>query len=110
MKENFGQFVRRKRNELGLTQTQLAVQIDMDAAKLSKIENGIFTINEERLVQLAQIFDVPEVELKDFYYADEIAKRIYKSGCSSDVLTLAEDILVVYKSKDLKQGELKFDK
>jgi len=49
MKESFGHFLRKKRKDLGMNQTQLAVKLDMDAAKLSKIENGKMIIDEHGL-------------------------------------------------------------
>jgi transcriptional regulator with XRE-family HTH domain len=41
MKESFGSLIKKLRIEKGLTLTQLAAQLDLDSANLSKIENGL---------------------------------------------------------------------
>ena len=48
MKETFGGYIRRHRNENGLTLTQLAAKLYLDSANLSKIENGKREFNEKR--------------------------------------------------------------
>ena len=39
MKETFGEYIRLLRTENGMTLTQLAAQLNMDSANLSKIES-----------------------------------------------------------------------
>jgi len=108
MKESFGHFLRKKRKELGLNQTQLAVKIDMDAAKLSKIENGKLIIDEPRLVLLSKAIKTDLEILKTLYYGDCVARTLYHNKCSSDTLNVAEEILEYYKSNSAKQGNLIF--
>lgn len=40
MKATFGEYIKKLRTDNGLTLTQLAFQLDLDSANLSKIENG----------------------------------------------------------------------
>ena len=110
MKESFGHFIRKKRKELGWNQTQLAFQLNIDAAKLSKIENGIFSLREDRLQEISKMFEMNYDEIKELFFADEIAKTIYKNECTAKTLKLADEILTYYKSVNAKQGQIKFEK
>lgn len=110
MTESFGHFIRKKRKELGWNQTQLAFQLNIDAAKLSKIENGIFSLQEDRLQEISKMFEMNYDEVKDMFFADEIAKTIYKNQCTVDTLKLADEILTYYISTNAKQGQIEFKK
>jgi len=49
MKTSFGEYIRKLRTENGMTLTQLAAQLELDSANLSKIENGKREFDEKRL-------------------------------------------------------------
>lgn len=102
MTESFGHFIRRKRKELGFNQTQLAVKLDMDAAKLSKIENSKLTIDDTRLPLVADALKIDINELKTIYFGDCIAQTLYKNKCNEETLTVAEEIFDYYKSTNAK--------
>ena len=53
MKATFGEYIKQLRTDNGLTLTQLAFQLDLDSANLSKIENGKREFDEKRLEKLA---------------------------------------------------------
>lgn len=98
MKETFGEYIRTLRSENNLTLTQLAAQLDMDSANLSKVENGKRDFDEKRLEKLAGSLGLNLNKLKAEFYSDLIAKKIYQNNCSNDTLILAEQ-----KVKYLKQ-------
>ncbi len=108
MKESFGHFIRRQRKDLGMNQTQLAFKIDMDAAKLSKIENGKTIIDKPRLKLLSDAIKIDLKTLKTLYYGDCVARTLYKNKCSNETLTVAEEILEYYKTNNAKQGNFIF--
>lgn len=110
MKENIGHFIKRKRQELGLTQTELAYKLKMDAAKLSKIENCRLNLDEKRIKLLSDVFNIKEDEVKKLYYADRIAHTMYSNNCSKDTLQVAEEMLEYYKQTGTKQGKIDFNK
>lgn len=110
MTESFGHFIRKKRKELGWNQTQLAFQLNIDAAKLSKIENGIFSLQEDRLQIISKAFEMNYNEIKDMFFADEIAKTIYKNQCTVNTLRLADEILNYYNNSNAEQGKIEFEK
>lgn len=108
MKESFGHFIRKNRKDLGLNQTQLAVKLEMDAAKLSKIENGKMTLDEARLDLVAKSLKIDIKTIKTRYYGDCIARTLYDNKCNDETLVVAEEILEYYKTKNAKQGNLIF--
>ncbi len=108
MKESFGHFLRKKRKDFGMNQTQLAFKLEMDAAKLSKIENGKMTIDEARLLLLSKALDIELDFLKTRYYGDCIARTLYENRCNDETLIVAEEILEYYKTNNAKQGNLTF--
>ena len=76
MTTSFGKYIRKLRIEKGLTLTQLAAQINLDSANLSKIENGKRTFNENRLEKLSLALNVDLKTIKYEFYSDYIAQKI----------------------------------
>ncbi|WP_432411906.1 helix-turn-helix domain-containing protein [Rasiella sp. SM2506] len=91
MKETFGEYIRFLRKDNELTLTQLAAQLDLDSANLSKIENGKRDFDEKRLPKLAKIFKLSLKELKNEYVTDQIGKYIYETNCTKQLLKVAEE-------------------
>ena len=106
MKETFGEYIRKLRNEKDLTLTQLAAQLGIDSANLSKIETGKREFDERRLAKLAKVFKLEINGVKEEYYSEKIARKIYESNCSENTLVLAEQKVKYMKQKNLKQTEL----
>ena len=99
MKETFGEYIRRLRNENGLTLTQLAAKLDLDSANLSKIENGKREFDEKRLLLLSTTFNLNFNQLKAEFFSDFIAKKLYENNCNSNTLVLAEQKVKYLKTK-----------
>jgi transcriptional regulator with XRE-family HTH domain len=91
MKTTFGEYIRLLRTEKQLTLTQLAAKLDLDSANLSKIENGKRDFDEKRLPKLAKIFKLNLKELRNEYITDQIAKQIYETNCTKQLLQVAEE-------------------
>jgi|SRR5690554_1784048 len=108
MKATFGEYIKMLRTDNGLTLTQLAFQLDLDSANLSKIENGKREFDEKRLERLANAFNLNIDELKTEYFADQFAKKIYQYNCPTEALIVAEEKVNYLKSKNVKQTEIKF--
>ena len=108
MKATFGEYIRQLRTNKGLTLTQLASQLDLDSANLSKIENGKREFDEKRLEKLATAFDLDLEKLKVEYFGDQFAKKMYAYNCSTETLIVAEEKVNYLKSKNVKQTEIKF--
>ena len=101
MKETFGEYIRRLRNQNRLTLTQLAAKLDLDSANLSKIENGKRDFDEKRLILLANTFNLNLNQLKAEFFSDIIDKKIYENNCNSNTLVLAEQKVKYLKTKKL---------
>jgi transcriptional regulator with XRE-family HTH domain len=106
MKETFGEYVKRLRTENNLTLTQLAAQLDMDSANLSKIENGKRDFDEKRLFKLSAFFNLNIDKLKTEFFSDLIAKKIYQTNYCHETLMLAEEKIKYLQQKQIKQGTL----
>lgn len=91
MKTTFGEYIRLLRTQKQLTLTQLAAKLDLDSANLSKIENGKRDFDEKRLPKLAKIFGLKLQELRNEYVTDQIAKQIYETNCTKQLLQVAEE-------------------
>ncbi len=104
---SFGEYLRQLRTQKGFTLTQLAAQLNLDSANLSKIENGKRDFDEKRLKQLSEVLSVDFDLLKSEYYSDLIARKIYDSKCTSDTLVLAEKKVEYLINKNSRQGKLK---
>lgn len=108
MKTMFGEYIRELRTEKGLTLTQLAAQLELDSANLSKIENGKREFDEKRLEKLATAFNLDMEKLKTEYFSDQFAKKMYEYNCSSETLIVAEQKVNYLKSVNVTQTEIKF--
>lgn len=109
MNESFGEFIKRLRTENNLTLTQLGAKLGVDSGALSKIENGKKKIDERILPKLANSFKLNLSEIRDEFFSERIAYDIFSKKCSEKVLILAEEKVKYIKTKNLKQGSLKFD-
>ena len=109
MKASFGEYIRKLRTENGMTLTQLAAQLELDSANLSKIENGKREFDEKRLEKLATVFRLKLDNIKTEFFSDLFAKKIYENNCSMETLMVAEEKVNYLKSKNVKQGEIKFN-
>ena len=107
MNTTFGEYIRQLRKNSGLTLTQLAAQLELDSANLSKIENGKREFDEKRLERLAKVFQLDLSKVKTEFFSDLFAKKIYENNCSSEILIVAEEKVKYLKQKNLKQTELK---
>jgi len=108
MKKSIGEFIHNLRIENELTLTQLGAKLDIDSGALSKIENGKKRLDEKTLPKLAEVFRLDLNELKEEYISEQIAYKIFESGCSNNVLNLAEKKIVYIKQQSLTQTKFKF--
>lgn len=108
MKKSIGEFIHNLRIENGLTLTQLGAKLELDSGALSKIENGKKRLDEKTLPKLAEVFNLNFEELKEEFVSEQIAFRIYETGCSNNVLSLAEQKIQYIKQKNQTQTKFKF--
>ena len=109
MKAKFGEYIKQLRTDNGLTLTQLAFQLDLDSANLSKIENGKREFDEKRLEKLATAFNLDIEKLKTEYFGEQFAKKMYQFNCSPETLIVAEEKVNYLKNINVKQAKINFD-
>lgn len=84
-----GDKIRELREHENILLRQLAAQLDMDTAMLSKMERGDRFFRKEDIVALAKIFKQPEEELLTLWLADKILKTIEEEDHKEQALKLA---------------------
>lgn len=109
MKATFGEYIKQLRTDKGLTLTQLAFQLDLDSANLSKIENGKREFDEKRLQKLANVFCLDIQKLKSEYFGDQFAKKMYQYNCSPETLIVAKEKINYLKNINVKQAKINFE-
>lgn len=105
---SFGEYIRNKREEKEFTQDKLSKLLDIPYTDVSKIENGHKKFKFDKLPDLANIIEVNLQELKDLYGADIMLEQMKKYECSDKVFEVAEQQIRYNRSKNVKQGNLKF--
>ena len=101
MKETFGEYIRLLRTESGMTLTQLAAQLDMDSANLSKIENNKREFDEKRLEKLASIFNLDPKALRDELFSEKFANKISRAKFANQLKNVSIQMLIDKTSIEL---------
>lgn len=82
----FGNYIRKLREEKQLLLREVASQMSIDTALLSKIERGTRIARKEQVEDLAMALDVSENELLKLWMADKIVKMIKDESNSTEIL------------------------
>lgn len=104
----FGDFIRTEREKNEMTQDKLSKLLDIPYTDVSKIENGHKKFKFDKLPELAKVLDNDLQRLKDLYGADIMLEQKKKYDCSDNVFTVAEEQIKYFRSKNVKQANLKF--
>lgn len=72
---SFGNFVKKLRNEAGLSQEKLADKMDVSVNTIQNWESGNTRINPDKFGSLAHILNVPKDELVREYCRDDDGSR-----------------------------------
>lgn len=85
--QSMGQIIRRLRKERGLTQEEMAEQLNISSAAVSKWESGVGMPDISQIVPLANLFGVPTDVLFGVYgtgYEEEVKARLEEIFRMSD--------------------------
>ena len=104
----FGELLRTERKKKGLNQSEFGQPFGIIMTEISKIENGRKKFPFTSLEALAEFLEKDYSELKNLYVADKLVEEAHKYNCSDMVFTVAENQSKYLKSKNVKQGEIKF--
>jgi len=104
----FGEFLRIERRKKGLNQSEFGQSFGIIMTEVSKIETGRKKFPFTSLEALAKFLEKDYSELKNLYVADKLVEEVHKYKCSDAVFTIAESQSKYLKSKNIKQGKIKF--
>ncbi|MBI5219767.1 MAG: helix-turn-helix transcriptional regulator [Bacteroidia bacterium] len=94
-----GEIIREEREKKGLLLRQLAAQLDIDAAILSKIERGDRKATREQILKLADILSLNKNELLIQYLSEKIAYELADEDIAKQTLKAAEKKVDYLKKK-----------
>jgi transcriptional regulator with XRE-family HTH domain len=77
----------------GMVQRQVAAELDVDTAYVSKMENNEKPVSRTRLKKLSQLFKVPEADLLTLWLADKIYDVAKDEDVAIEALHAAEEEL-----------------
>lgn len=84
-----GDKIRELRESKEILLRQLAAQLDMDTALLSKMERGDRFFPKEDILSLSEIFNQPVKELLTIWLADKVLQTINEEEYQTEALELA---------------------
>lgn len=67
-----GEKIKALRESKGLIQKNVASELGVDTAYLSRMENSEKPVSKTHLKKLAELFDFPETELRTLWLADKL--------------------------------------
>lgn len=108
-KENFGDAIRKLREQNGFPIRKIAAELDIDPSTLSKIERNERSANRAMISKLAMLFHLDENDLLICYLSDKIAYELVEEKFSDEILKLADEKIRLIKVKMIKQGILQLD-
>lgn len=88
-----GAKIRELREKNNILLRQLAAQLEMDTAMLSKMERGERFFKKENILALAKIFNQDSKELLTLWLADKIVKTINEDDYKIEALEYAYNVL-----------------
>lgn len=87
----FGNYIRKLREEKQLLLREVASQMNIDTALLSKIERGTRLARKEQVEDLAKALNKSKNELLNFWMADKIVNMIKDESNSTEILKKVEE-------------------
>ncbi|QZE13297.1 helix-turn-helix domain-containing protein [Halosquirtibacter laminarini] len=85
-----GQKLRELREEKGLLLRQVAAELEVDTAYVSKMERGEKNIKREFIFKLANVYNFSKEELLTFWLADKVLDVIKDEQNAMKALKIAE--------------------
>lgn len=90
-KMTFGNYIRKLREEKQLLLREVASQMNIDTALLSKIERGTRMARKEQVEDLAKALNKSKNELLKFWMADKIVNMLKDESNSTEILKKVEE-------------------
>lgn len=92
-----GEKLKELREAKGLLQRQVAVELDVDTAYISKMENNDKPVSRNNLVKLARLFDIKEEQIFTIWLADKVYDILKDEEMGLKAIAIAEEELKTKK-------------
>jgi HTH-type transcriptional regulator, competence development regulator len=89
-----GSKLRELRETNGLVQRQIAAQLEVDTAYISKVENEEKPLSKIHLAKIAHLFKISEKELLKMWLADKIYELINNEDNALEVIKSVQQELI----------------
>jgi len=109
IKESFGKYIRKLREENRLPLRKVAALLDIDPSTLSKIERGERSASKEMLPIFAGLFNENEKTLGVILLSDKVAYDLIQEENPNEILKVAEDKIKYLKAGNFRQGKFNFE-
>ena len=83
-----GEKLKEIRESKGLLQRQVAAELDVDTAYISKMENNDKPVSKSHLEALAKVYDLPESELMPFWLGEKVLHVLESNEYSIEALNV----------------------
>lgn len=90
----FGEKLRELREDKGLFQRQVAAELDVDTAYISKLEHSEKPVSRAYLKKLAVLLGCPEEELLTLWLADKIYEVVKGEAVALKAIEVARQTIV----------------
>ena len=90
---NFGDLIRIAREEKGLFLSQVAAELDIDQAIISKFERNERKPTKEQVLKFAKFFKIDKETLLVEWLSDKVAYDLQNEKLANKVLKVAEEKL-----------------
>jgi transcriptional regulator with XRE-family HTH domain len=101
--KKIGELIKESRDKNGLLLRQVAAEIEIDTALLSKIERGERMPTKDQVIRLAKFYRTNENEFLVAYLSDKLVSGLQNEKYALSALQEAErKISTIVKSKSLK--------
>lgn len=84
--KNIGEILRQLREEKGLLLRQVAAELEIDTALLSKIERGERNLKREQVLRISKLFNIPENDMIMIWLSDKIIDLIKEESNAVEIL------------------------
>jgi transcriptional regulator with XRE-family HTH domain len=93
----FGKKLRELREQKGLLLRQIAAELEVDTATISKIETGTKKATKDQVIQLARILNFDQDKLIALWLGYKVYEIIEDESQASEALKVAEQIIKLKK-------------
>jgi len=98
--DSFGELIKKERESRGLLLRQVASELDVDQALISKFESGVRKPSKEQVKRFALFYKINEKELLTAWLSDKIIYMIQGEDIAEKALKVAEQKIEYLKIKN----------